>query len=70
MTDTPAVVVEAAAHTRSRRKWFRWAVVSAILLLLFGVPWWTLSSAGRDGQPRSSSAGTVVFVAASSRCPR
>ncbi len=64
MTDTPAVVVEAAAHTRSRRKWFRWAVVSAILLLLFGVPWWTLLSAGTRWPVAVDVAGSVVFVAA------
>ena len=64
MTDTPAVVVEAAAHPRSGRKWFRWAVVSAILLLLFGVPWWTLLSAGTRWPVAVDVAGSVVFVAA------
>ena len=46
MSDTPAAQVEAAAHPRSRRRRRRLAVVFTIMLLLFGVPWWTLLSAG------------------------
>ena len=46
MSDSQTVRAEPAEHTRSRRKWLRLAVVFAIMLLLFGVPWWTLLSAG------------------------
>lgn len=42
MTDTPAEVVETEPPRRSPRRWRRLAVVFAILLLLFGVPAWTL----------------------------
>ena len=46
MSDSQTVRVEPAGHARSRRKWLRLAVVLAVMLLLFGVPWWTLLSAG------------------------
>ena len=59
MSDTPAAQVEAAAHPRSRRRWRRLAVVFAIMLLLFGVPWWTLLSAGTQWPPIVVILGTV-----------
>ena len=43
MTDNPAEVVEETAHPPRRgHRWRRIAIVSAVLALLFGVPWWTL----------------------------
>lgn len=64
MSDTPAVVAEIPARTRARRRWFRLAIVSAILLLLFGVPWWTLLSAGTQWPTAVVVAGSIVFAAA------
>ena len=47
MTESPTEVVESVAPpARSRRQWRRVAVVLAVMLLLFGVPWWTLLAAG------------------------
>ena len=40
------------------------AVVLAILLLLFGVPWWTLLSSGTAWPTAVVVAGTLVFAAA------
>jgi predicted MPP superfamily phosphohydrolase len=64
MSDTPAAQVEAAAHPRSRRRWRRLAVVFAIMLLLYGVPWWTLLSAGTHWPAGVVILGTVGFAVA------
>lgn len=65
MTDTPAEVVESAAPPRrSRRHWRRMAIVLAITLLLFAVPWWTLLAPGAGWPTAGYVAGTLVFVAA------
>jgi predicted MPP superfamily phosphohydrolase len=64
MSDTPAAEVEAAAHPRSRRRWLRLAVVFAIMLLLFGVPWWTLLLAGARWPTAVVVIGSGVFAAA------
>jgi predicted MPP superfamily phosphohydrolase len=45
------------------------AVVVAILLLLFGVPWWTLLLAGPAWPPVATLVGTVVFAAAAAAMP-
>jgi predicted MPP superfamily phosphohydrolase len=60
MTDVPADVVEDRRPRRGLR-WRRTAVVTAILLLLFGVPWWTLLLAGQAWPPPVVVAGTVLF---------
>ena len=58
--DVPADVVEPVG---GRRRWRRTAIVSAILLLLFGVPWWTLV-AGAAWPTPVVVAGTVLFAVA------
>ncbi len=63
MSDSQTVRAEPAEHTRSRRKWFRLAVVSAVMTLLFGVPWWTLLSAGTRWPTAMVVIGSVVFAA-------
>jgi uncharacterized protein len=64
MQDTPAAEVESVARARPLRRWRRLLVVFAIMLLLLGVPWWTLLSAGTQWPTAVIVAGTVVFVAA------
>ncbi len=63
MTDTPADVVESVRPPRrAPGRWRRTAVVLTVMLLLFGVPWWTLLAVGhrladrrrRDGHTRCS----------------
>lgn len=66
--DTPAEVVESERSRRSRR-WRRTAIVSAILLLLFGVPWWTLLLAGQAWPTPVVVAGTVLLAAALGALP-
>ncbi|BBY18986.1 metallophosphoesterase [Mycolicibacterium litorale] len=62
--DVPADVVEPVQPRRSRVRWRRTAIVSAILLLLFGVPWWTLLLAGTAWPTPVVAAGSAVFAAA------
>lgn len=64
MTDNPAEVVEEAAHPPRRRgaRWRRRAVVTAVLVLLFGVPWWTLVVAGTAWPAPIVAAGSVLFA--------
>ena len=65
MTETPADVIESVGPPRrSRRHWRRMAVVLAIMLLLFGVPWWTLLAAGAAWPTAVFVAGTLLFAAA------
>lgn len=45
------------------------AVVTAILLALFGVPWWTLIVAGAAWPPAVVVTGTLVFVVAAAALP-
>lgn len=66
-SETPAVEVERAV--RSRGRWRRLTVVFAILLLLFGLPWWTLLFAGAQWPTAVVVAGTVVFAAAFAGLP-
>ncbi|MCV7435040.1 metallophosphoesterase [Mycolicibacterium bacteremicum] len=65
MTDNPAEVVEETTHPprRSGARVRRQAVVSAVLALLFGVPWWTLVAAGGWPVPVAV-IGTLVFASA------
>src|ERR1700738_5016826 len=64
MTDTPAEVVESIDPPRRSRHWRRLAVVLAIMLLLFGVPWWTLLASGAAWPTVVFVVGTLIFVAA------
>ena len=64
MTDTPAEVVESIDPPRRSRHWRRLAVVLAIMLLLFGVPWWTLLASGAAWPAVVFVVGTLLFVAA------
>jgi uncharacterized protein len=64
MQDTPAAEVESVARARPRRRWRRLLLVFAVMLLLLGVPWWTLLSAGTQWPTVVIVAGTVVVAAA------
>jgi len=64
MSDSQTVRVDPAEHSRSRRNWARLFVVSAIMLLLFGVPWWTLLAAGTQWPTGVVVVGTALFAAA------
>lgn len=70
MTDNPAEIVEDTAHPprRAGTRWRRTAVVTAVLTLLFGVPWWTLVVAGGWPVPVVV-IGTVVFAVAAVALP-
>ena len=65
MTENPAEVVEEAGHPAepASRHWRRFAVVSVVLGLLFGVPWWTLVVAAAWPVPVLVAA-TLVFAVA------
>jgi uncharacterized protein len=62
MQESPAAEVESVARARPRRRWRRLLLVGAIMLLLLGVPWWTLLSAGTQWPAVVIFAGTVVFA--------
>lgn len=65
MTQNPAEVVESVGPPRrSRRRWRRMAVVLAIMVVLFGVPWWTLLASGTAWPTAVVATGTVLFAAA------
>jgi len=49
---------------RRRRSSGRWAIVLAVLVLLFALPWWTLFSAGTDWPLPVVVVSAVVFAAA------
>jgi hypothetical protein len=69
MTDTPAELVETAEPRRSPRHWRRIAIVAAITLVLFGVPWWTLLAPSASWPTPVFVTGTLVFVAAAAALP-
>jgi len=70
MTDNPAEVVESAGRPRrSRRRWRLIAVVLAIMLLLFGVPWWTLVAGGTAWPTTVVVTGTLLFAAGVAAMP-
>ncbi|MBO0678663.1 metallophosphoesterase [Mycolicibacterium sp. S2-37] len=69
MTDTPAADVETPAPTRARRRGRRTAVVVAIMLLLFGVPCWTLLWLGAPWPTTVAAAGTGLFAIAAAALP-
>ena len=64
MTDNPAEVVESIDPPRRSRNLRRMTVVLAIMLLLFGVPWWMLLASGAGWPTGVFVTGTLVFVAA------
>ena len=63
MAETPSVTVETTARRRGRSG-FRLAVIGAILLLLFGVPWWTILASGAQWPASVMVVGTAAFAAA------
>jgi predicted MPP superfamily phosphohydrolase len=64
MQESPAAEVETVARARPRRRWRRLVVVFTIMLLLLGVPWWTLFSAGTQWPTVVIAVGTVIFAVA------
>jgi predicted MPP superfamily phosphohydrolase len=50
--------------TRAPRRWLRLIPVFGILLILLGVPWWTLLAAGTAWPTAVTVVGTLAFVAA------
>jgi uncharacterized protein len=56
--------VRARPARRSLRPLLFGITITAILALLFGVPWWTLLAAGNRWPGPVTAAGTVLFVAA------
>jgi predicted MPP superfamily phosphohydrolase len=68
VTDTPADVVE-SVEPRPQRHWRRFAVVLAITLLLFGVPWYTLLAPSASWPTAVFVVGTLLFVAAFAGLP-
>ena len=69
MTDTPADVVESIDPPRRSRHLGRLTIVVAIVLLLFGVPWWTLLASGAAWPPAVFVTGTLLFAAAAIALP-
>jgi predicted MPP superfamily phosphohydrolase len=63
MSDPQSVQVEPAPPPRSRRSWRRLIPVFVILLILLGVPWWTLLAAGNEWPTVAVVVGTVAFAA-------
>ncbi|MDT5263466.1 MAG: uncharacterized protein QOI90_92, partial [Mycobacterium sp.] len=63
MSDSPSVQVKPGGQARPRRRWPRLIPVFAIMVLLLGVPWWTLLSAGTRWPIAVVVVGTVVFAA-------
>jgi predicted MPP superfamily phosphohydrolase len=63
MSDPQSVQVKPGGQERSRRRWLRLIPVFAIMLLLLGVPWWTLLSAGTRWPTAVVVVGTLVFAA-------
>jgi predicted MPP superfamily phosphohydrolase len=70
MTETPADVVESVEPPRrSRRHWRRWGVIIGTLLLLFGVPWWTLLGSSTAWPAVVFLGGTGLFAATFAAMP-
>jgi predicted MPP superfamily phosphohydrolase len=64
MSDPQTAALESALPARSSRRWLRLVPVFVILLLLLGVPWWTLLSAGTRWPAPVVVVGTLAFAAA------
>lgn len=70
MTDTPADVVESVRPPRrAPGRWRRTAVVLTVMLLLFGVPWWTLLGSGTAWPTAVVVTGTLAFAIAFAGLP-
>jgi predicted MPP superfamily phosphohydrolase len=63
MSDSPSVQVKPGGQDRPRRRGSRLIPVFAIMVLLIGVPWWTLLSAGTRWPTAVVVVGTLVFAA-------
>jgi uncharacterized protein len=63
MSEPQSVQVRPAGPPRAPRWWVRLIPVFAILLLLLGVPWWTLLAAGSRWPTAVVVVGTLVFAA-------
>ncbi len=63
MSEPQAPALDQASSTRSRRPWRRLVIVCGILLVLLGVPWWTLLSAGTRWPTAVVVAGSLVLAA-------
>jgi predicted MPP superfamily phosphohydrolase len=63
MSDSPSVQVKPGGQDRPRRRGSRLIPVFAIMVLLLGVPWWTLLSAGTRWPIAVVVVGTLVFAA-------
>jgi predicted MPP superfamily phosphohydrolase len=61
--------VEAEPRRRGLRVLRFAATIGAVLLLLFGVPWWTLVLAGNSWPPVAVGAGTALFALALAAFP-
>lgn len=64
MSDSPSVQVKPGEHHRSRRPWRRLIPVFAIMLILLGVPWWALLSAGTGWPAAVVVVGSLLFALA------
>ena len=64
MADSQYVQLQQAPSPKSRRRWLLLISVFAIELILLGVPWWTLLSAGTRWPAAVVAVGTLAFVAA------
>lgn len=64
MPDSSSVGVKSAGRQRAPRRWRRQLIVFAIMLLLLGVPWWTLLAAGTQWPSVVVWLGSALFVAA------
>jgi predicted MPP superfamily phosphohydrolase len=62
MSDPQPVQVKPGGKDRSRRRSLRLIVVFAIMLVLLGMPWWTLCSAGTRWPTAVVVVGTLVFA--------
>src|ERR1700709_2602891 len=64
MADSQYVQLQQAPSPKSRRRWLLLISVFAIELILLGVPWWTLLSAGTRWPAAVVAVGTLAFVGA------
>jgi uncharacterized protein len=64
MSKPQTAAVEPAPPARSPRRWLRLVPVFVVIVLLLGVPWWTLLSAGTRWPSPVVVVGTAAFAAA------
>ncbi|MDT5338692.1 MAG: uncharacterized protein QOD90_4197 [Mycobacterium sp.] len=63
MSDPQLTQMEPAPSARPRRSWLRLIPVFATILILLGVPWWTLLWAGNQWPTVTVVVGTAAFAA-------